>query len=202
MVVVVSLYRIIILVERGVYFQCGIRVTESVIIEYVVFVIYGGKQFIFFIIIVAGVAVSQYNIFPVDDFVLPGSKDGSVSRYGGPMPRAVLVFHFDEAAVFIFQVFFPFAIVTTVIPNVQPVVVLLVGAVLQCNFVLAVKGLSAVLAQVGQASVHVQALYRLWHGDLGTGMVFPVFGSGFQTYVVAGMQCAGQTIFLETYTFQ
>ena len=77
------------------------------------------------------------------------------------MPRAVLVFHFDEAAVFIFQVFFPFAIVTTVIPNVQPVVVLLVGAVLQCNFVLAVKGLSAVLAQVGQASVHVQALYRL-----------------------------------------
>ena len=106
MVVVVSLYRIIILVERGVYFQCGIRVTESVIIEYVVFVIYGGKQFIFFIIIVAGVAVSQYNIFPVDDFVLSGSKDGSVSGYGGPMPRAVLVFHFDEAAVFIFQVFF------------------------------------------------------------------------------------------------
>lgn len=94
----------------------------------------------FFIIIVAGVAVSQYNIFPVDDFVLPGSKDGSVSRYGGPMPRAVLVFHFDEAAVFILQIFFPFAIVTTVIPNVQPVVVLLVGAVLQCNFVLAVKG--------------------------------------------------------------
>ena len=80
-------------------------------------------------------AVSQYNIFPVDDFVLSGSKDGSVSGYGGPMPRAVLVFHFDEAAVFIFQVFFPFAIVTTVIPNVQPVVVLLVGAVLQCNFV-------------------------------------------------------------------
>ena len=179
MVVVVSLYRIIILVERGVYFQCGIRVTESVIIEYVVFVIYGGKQFIFFIIIVAGVAVSQYNIFPVDDFVLPGSKDGSVSRYGGPMPRAVLVFHFDEAAVFILQIFFPFAIVTTVIPNVQPVVVLLVGAVLQCNFVLAVKGLSAVLAQVGQASVHVQALYRLRHGDFGTGMVFSVFGSGF-----------------------
>ena len=124
-------------------------------------------------------AVSQYNIFPVDDFVLSGSKDGSVSGYGGPMPRAVLVFHFDEAAVFIFQVFFPFAIVTTVIPNVQPVVVLLVGAVLQCNFVLAVKGLSAVLAQVGQASVHVQALYRLRHGDFGTGMVFSVFGSGF-----------------------
>ena len=63
MVVVVSLYRIIILVERGVYFQCGIRVTESVIIEYVVICYLWWEQFIFFIIIVAGVAVSQYNIF-------------------------------------------------------------------------------------------------------------------------------------------
>ena len=34
-----------------------------------------------------------------------------------------------------------------------------------------------VLAQVGQASVHVQALYRLRHGDFGTGMVFSVFGT-------------------------